>query len=146
MLEQAQESHEEEIRLAADRHEEAMDALRESDERRANPGDYECPHCRYISLKRYATRCPLCRESPDSEYWNRVEKREERERERAKAAAEERVRLAKIAAEKHAAEAEQRQRQEQEAAAKEAAERRSLGLFALALLAIAGIFAWSAFR
>ncbi len=37
----------------------------------ANPGDFNCPHCKYKSLKWEATRCPLCRGEVESAYWNR---------------------------------------------------------------------------
>jgi hypothetical protein len=142
LLEQARESHEEEVRYAQERHEEAIEAARESDHRRANPGDYECPHCKYISLKRNATRCPLCHGSPDANYWSEVAAREEAARERAKAAAIEQARLAKIAADKRAAEAEQQRRQEEGIAARAAAARRSLAGVTVVVLIVAGVFAW----
>lgn len=55
-LQFARESHEAELRSAQERHEEAIAAAEASDYRRANPGDYECPHCKYISLKRGGRR------------------------------------------------------------------------------------------
>lgn len=68
---------------AEDRHKELLDAteesaaetaeaIRESDYRRANPGDYECPHCRYTSLRNGASRCPLCRGEIGNQYWSEV--------------------------------------------------------------------------
>ncbi len=56
--------------------ESTLEAIRASDYRRANPGEYECPHCRYISLRRMASRCPLCQGTVDDSYWKRVEARE----------------------------------------------------------------------
>ena len=43
----------------------------------ANPGDYECPHCRYVSLKAGASRCPLCHGEVGSNYWSAEAKRQE---------------------------------------------------------------------
>jgi hypothetical protein len=45
-----------------------------------NPGDYECPACRMISLKYLASRCPLCRSDVNSTFWERIQAREEEER------------------------------------------------------------------
>ena len=39
---------------AQERHEEAIRAMEDSDYKRTNPGDYECPHCKYITLRRTA--------------------------------------------------------------------------------------------
>jgi hypothetical protein len=64
---------------------ETVDAMRDSDYRRANPGDYACPHCRYVSLKREASRCPLCRGEIGGDYWNAVRAREKAEVERKRA-------------------------------------------------------------
>lgn len=36
---------------------------------RANPGDHQCPHCKYISLKNEASRYPLCHSEIRSDYW-----------------------------------------------------------------------------
>jgi hypothetical protein len=38
----------------------------------ANPGDYECPHCRYISLKWGASRCPLCHGDLRGDHWKNI--------------------------------------------------------------------------
>lgn len=65
-----------------------FEATRETNYRRANPGDYQCPHCRYTSLKRMASRCPLCRGKVNDDYWDDVQ---EKERDRAE---ERRVRRA----------------------------------------------------
>jgi Zn finger protein HypA/HybF involved in hydrogenase expression len=57
-----------------------------------NPGSHECPHCRYISLKKAATRCPLCHGVIDDKHWQEVAAREH---ERERAAKEARRRQAK---------------------------------------------------
>jgi ssDNA-binding Zn-finger/Zn-ribbon topoisomerase 1 len=67
---------------------EAKRTARESDFNRANPGEYACPHCKYISLKFEASRCPLCHGVIKSEYWNPIRRARE-EQWRAKVAAEE---------------------------------------------------------
>ena len=43
-----------ERREAADR---AEAARTHSDDKLANPGDYECPECKHITLRRTATKC-----------------------------------------------------------------------------------------
>lgn len=62
------------------RHNELLDQLRESDHERANPGEYECPHCRYVSLKRNASRCPLCHGIIDDRHWVALSAAEQRTR------------------------------------------------------------------
>ncbi|MBK1646938.1 hypothetical protein CKO25_20415 [Thiocapsa imhoffii] len=52
--------HAELVRLAERNEEEAAERDLWSDYRRDNPGDYECPHCKYKTLKFGATRCPKC--------------------------------------------------------------------------------------
>lgn len=100
----------EEQRAAAER---AEAARAESDYRQANPGDYECPECRYITLRRTASRCPKCHATIATTYWVPVLERErrvaeEREREKLRAADEwargepERRRKAQAAAEARA--------------------------------------------
>lgn len=37
--------------------------------RQANPGDFECPHCKFVSLKMDASRCPLCHGDVGKDYW-----------------------------------------------------------------------------
>lgn len=54
------------------RHKGELEAIQESNYRRANPGEYECPHCKYTSLRRDASRCPLCRGAIVSTYWERL--------------------------------------------------------------------------
>ncbi len=41
-----------------------------------NPGDYECPECRMVSLKNYASRCPLCRAEISRVFWEQIRERE----------------------------------------------------------------------
>lgn len=45
-------------------------------------GDYQCPHCRYTTLRRNGTRCPLCHGSIPSTFWQELAA-QERARERA---------------------------------------------------------------
>ena len=59
--------------------------MRESDYRRANPGDDACPHCNYISLKRAASRCPLCHGEIGGDYWNAIQFEEKADAERKRA-------------------------------------------------------------
>lgn len=82
---EAQERHRELLHATEESLEETVDALLNSDYRRANPGDYPCPHCRYISLKNYASRCPLCHGEIGGNYWNAVRKVEKDEAEIAEA-------------------------------------------------------------
>lgn len=51
-----------------------------------NPGDYDCPSCKFRTLKKGASRCPKCHADPGRQYWVDVA---ERERLREIAAAEE---------------------------------------------------------
>jgi len=71
------------------RHEELIDLAHESDHRRANPGEYDCPECRYQTLKYLAGRCPKCHAQVSSSYWDAVNNRDRIERQRAEAAAAE---------------------------------------------------------
>jgi uncharacterized Zn finger protein (UPF0148 family) len=77
---------------------------------RANPGDFECPHCKYISLKRDASRCPLCHGTIDPTYWQDVVRRE-LERKRAEREQEERSRPERERLAREGAIAEHRHRQ-----------------------------------
>lgn len=52
--------------------ESTLRALANTEYRATNPGEYECPHCRYVSLRRGASRCPLCQGSVHADYWSRV--------------------------------------------------------------------------
>jgi hypothetical protein len=138
-----------ECRDAADRTREAEERAREAEDRaceadaraeadraailerlsaaeyaRANPGNYQCPACRYITLLRDASRCPICHANPGDQYWAAVRDAERAEALRAEAAAREwkrtePERVAKAAAAAAAA-AEERKRTESERAAKAA--------------------------
>ena len=85
----AEERHREILNATEESIAETAHAMRESDYRQANPGDYQCPHCMYLSLRRGASRCPLCHGDVGSEYWNSVRASEAaaEERQRAMAAA-----------------------------------------------------------
>jgi len=68
---------------------ELKNAVSDAGYRSANPGDYECPHCRYRSLLRDASRCPLCHGEIAGNYWIpvRAQEKAETERKRAREAA-----------------------------------------------------------
>ena len=74
---------------------ELRNAVSEAAYAKANPGDHECPHCLYRSLKKGASRCPLCHGEVRSAYWDVVRALEnaaaERDAAEAKAAAERRA-------------------------------------------------------
>lgn len=130
LLDVARESHEEELRGADERHQESIEALRESDHKRANPGEYECPHCLYIALKRGASRCPTCHAGIDPVHWDEVREREKAEAERAEA--ERQARLRKEAAEKQARLETERVQQAQRATVEvEAQQSKEFGCFFL---------------
>jgi hypothetical protein len=82
--------------------------------RTSNPGDYECPHCRYVSLKRDASRCPMCHANPGAEFWQLLREREHDAWQRKKAADAE---AAKIAEASRLAEAEDARRRAKKDAA-----------------------------
>lgn len=65
---------------------ELRNAVSEAAYAKANPGDYECPHCLYRSLKKRASRCPLCHGEVWSTYWDDVLAREKVNAEREAAA------------------------------------------------------------
>ena len=58
------------------RHEDLLSTLEESAESFAIRGEYECPHCKYLSVKSGASRCPLCHGTIDAMYWSAVRARE----------------------------------------------------------------------
>ena len=37
-----------------------------------NPGDYQCPSCKMISLKSDASRCPKCQANVSSSFWSNI--------------------------------------------------------------------------
>lgn len=41
-----------------------------------NPGEYYCPHCKFRTLKKGASRCPSCHGEPGLQYWVDVETKE----------------------------------------------------------------------
>lgn len=92
-------------------------ATEEAEYKRANPGDYKCPECLFITLRRGASRCPTCHATVPSSYWSPIFDRERRD-------AEEQERRAKLAAKEWAKGEPERQRQAKAAAeqAKAAAE------------------------
>lgn len=86
----ADERHLDILDQAQERDEVTARAIEESDYRRANPGDYECPSCFYVTLKRSAPRCPICRSDVPGDHWAKVFAAEEAKAElkRAREAAE----------------------------------------------------------
>ena len=75
----------EERRAYAARQEELAEELADREE---NPGDYECPGCRYVTLRANAWRCPKCHYDIPSSYWDQVRREYEaaqKEAERARA-------------------------------------------------------------
>ncbi len=73
------------------------DGCQDAEWKQSNPGDYQCPHCKYISLKNEASRCPLCHGGIESDYWNNV-RAAEKSIEEARAAEERRTAPARAAA------------------------------------------------
>jgi hypothetical protein len=76
--------------------------------RAANPGEFECPECKYVSLRRDASRCPVCHATVGRDHWSLIYERERFE-------AQERARREKLAAAEWAAGEPERQRQRVEA-------------------------------
>lgn len=71
---------------------ELKEAVSKAAHDRANPGDYDCPHCKYRTLRADATRCPLCQGVIGGDYWKSIraweKAKEEIEAAASKAAAE----------------------------------------------------------
>lgn len=78
-------------------------AAEEAIYKQANPGEYKCPSCLYITLKRGASRCPRCHATIGTEHWISIYEHENREQ-------EERKRRNEIAAEEWAKGEPERQR------------------------------------
>ena len=95
-------------------------ALREREVfERNNPGDYQCPECLLISLKRGARRCPMCRAAVGPGHWPQIYENERLQ-------AEEETRRKRLAAENWAKGEPERQLKAKalaDATAKAAAER-----------------------
>jgi rubrerythrin len=92
MLEEAERAREEAQLMreeAAERAEEDRKERRriaaEAEHKRANPGDYECPNCGYITLKRGRPRCPTCQGTVSPEFWPAIYDAERKIAERRKA-------------------------------------------------------------
>jgi ssDNA-binding Zn-finger/Zn-ribbon topoisomerase 1 len=84
-----------------------------------NPGDHECPHCRYRTLRLDASRCPKCHSTISPDHWVPIRRQlalqREAEERRAKIAAEARSQAAAQAAQTAAREASERSRREKKA-------------------------------
>lgn len=79
----------------------------------ANPGDYNCPSCKFLTLKKGASRCPRCQADPGLQYWAEVETKEREYRAEVERKKQD-ERLRAMAAEKAAAEEWERGREERE--------------------------------
>ncbi len=66
--------------------------------KQANPGDYTCPGCKFITLKHEAVRCPKCRWDIPPEYWSAIRAAKEAKIKAAAAAAAAAAALRKEAA------------------------------------------------
>ncbi len=73
--------------LELQRQEDLDEAEERADERarqiaykNSNPGDFECPSCFYVTLRRKASRCPECHGEVHRSYWERIEAREMEQR------------------------------------------------------------------
>jgi len=60
--------------------EEQEERAAESDYKAANPGDYQCPKCLFITLKRNAQTCCKCHRDVPDDYWPEVDRKEQEER------------------------------------------------------------------
>jgi len=82
---------------AEQRHNDLIRSQEEALHKQQNPGDYDCPHCLYRTLKLGASRCPMCHGQIGAEFWRLIQqdkqrREEQAERERRRRAAEEEVR------------------------------------------------------
>lgn len=68
--------HEESLRQQRDAAERQRELLDDASYRNFNPGQYDCPHCLFRTLKYLAPKCPICHGAIDGEYWAQVQKRE----------------------------------------------------------------------
>jgi hypothetical protein len=57
---------------AAMRAEELTEDLEDLAYRQSNPGQFKCPSCKYITLKRNASACPKCQRDVPTQYWTEV--------------------------------------------------------------------------
>lgn len=78
---QAQEGH----RDAERRHQELVRLRDKELFKQQNPGDYECPECLFITLKRGASRCPMCQAVIDKGHWTPIYEAERLTKERLEA-------------------------------------------------------------
>lgn len=81
-------------------------------------GDYECPYCRHISLRRRATCCPLCQGTIGDDYWQPILAKEAAV---ATAREQEKLRLQELAWEEFQRTRPEREEAERRRAASEAA-------------------------
>ena len=91
---ECQEAEERAEERARESEERAREAEERAEERasdiiykRANPGDYECPACKYTTLRRDASRCPMCHATIEEQYWENVRSAEKAAKAAAEAAA-----------------------------------------------------------
>src|SRR4051812_10162690 len=69
----AREEQSERLREQSEHLEQIAEANAYAAHRLQNPGDFQCPHCMMISLKRGASCCPLCRRDVSKSDWNEIE-------------------------------------------------------------------------
>lgn len=72
-----------------ERYWESIRQQKEAQNKFENPGEYECPNCLFITLKRNASRCPKCQGTISQNYWAAIYKKEAQEKEKRRLAAEE---------------------------------------------------------
>ena len=87
--EQAASDRSEIIRVLAQSREDTAYATVHTIDAINNPGDYDCPHCKFRTLKKWATCCPRCQKDTGPRYWDGLREEERRAELRAKAAKEE---------------------------------------------------------
>jgi hypothetical protein len=107
LLEQVERNHEQSLEFAVEVVRANAEIAKRAVYLRANPGQFKCPHCKYITLLRDADLCPNCHGHIDQEHWQRVASQE-----RAVAAAESARRAQEAAAAREKAESEARRSQE----------------------------------
>lgn len=105
---------------------ELRNAVSEAAYAKTNPGDYDCPHCKYRSLRADASRCPLCHGEIGRDYWHAVRAREKANAEREAAASKAAAELKRAREEEAAAEWIRTAPERAEAAARAAAEAQRL--------------------
>ena len=113
-LEREEEAQAERLEQSRENAERARENAERVAEARANPGDYDCPACRYRTLRYCASRCPKCQANVDNEYWLRVIAKEKAAKAKWESEAPARARKAREDAEKAREDAERREKKARE--------------------------------